>query len=164
MMWGRSRKAKGLVERFVAAINAHDVGAVEALLTEDFTYIDSWREGVRGRDRVMAALRVLAEIDPDFGIEVDTMQWREPLILMSGRVNSRQFGMGKRAVWQITLRGDRISEYQAWAEGGPPPMARMLAPGHVEDMSHRAADKPAIGDADQPSPNPSSRSPRSLRQ
>jgi hypothetical protein len=150
MMWGRSRKAKGLVERFVAAINAHDVGAVEALLTEDFTYIDSWREGVRGRDRVMAALRVLAEIDPDFGIEVDTMQWREPLILMSGRVNSRQFGMGKRAVWQITLRGDRISEY--------------LAPGHVEDMSHRAADKPAIGDADQPSPDSASRSPRSLRQ
>lgn len=142
MWWGRSRREKALVERFIAAVNAHDVDRLEPLLTEDFTYIDSWREGVRGRDKVMAAFRSLMAIDPEFGIEVDKMDWREPHVLMSGRVNSRHFGSGRRAVWQVLVRDGRVAEYQAWAEGGPPPMSRALSPQHVADMSDRAADKP----------------------
>lgn len=142
MLWGRSRRNKALVERFVAALNAHDADRLESMLTEDFTYIDSWREGVRGRDKVMAALRSLIMIDPDFGIEVDKMDWRDPHVLMTGRVNSRQFGMGRRAVWQVLVRDGLVAEYQAWAEGGPPPMSRMLSPQHATDMSDRASEKP----------------------
>ena len=112
------------------------------MLTEDFTYIDSWREGVRGREKVMAAFRSLVAIDPEFGIEVDKMDWRDPHVLMTGRVNSRQFGSGRRAVWQVLVRDGLVAEYQAWAEGGPPPMSRMLSPQHVTDMSERAAEKP----------------------
>lgn len=144
MFWGRSRREKALVERYVAALNAHDADAIEAMLTEDFTYIDSWREGVTGRDKVMAALRSLMQIDPDFGIEVDRMDWRDPHVLMTGRVNSRQFGPNRRAVWQVLVRDGKIAEYQAWAEGGPPPMARMLAPQHTRSMADRAAEKPEM--------------------
>lgn len=142
MLWGRSRRNKALVGRFVAALNAHDVQTIESLLTEDFTYIDSWREGVRGRDKVMAALRTLIATDPDFGIEVDKMDWRDPHVLMTGRANSRRFGMGRRAVWQVLVRDGLLAEYQAWAEGGPPPMSRMLSPQHATDMSDRASNKP----------------------
>lgn len=144
MWWGRSKREKALVERYVAAINAHDADAVEAMLTEDFTYIDSWREGVTGRDKVMAAFRSLMQIDPDFGIEVERMDFREPHVLMTGRVNSRQFGPKRRAVWQVLVRDGKIAEYQAWAEGGPPPMSRMLAPEHVRSMADRASDKPEL--------------------
>ncbi len=144
MRWGRSRREKALVERYVAAINAHDADAIESMITEDFTYIDSWREGVSGRDKVMAALRSLIAIDPDFGMEVDSIDWRDPHVLMSGRINSRHFGTGRRAVWQLLLRDGLIAEYQAWAEGGPPPMSRMLSPEYATDMSDRAADKPEI--------------------
>lgn len=142
MLWGRSRREKALIERFVAALNAHDIDTLESLLTVDFTYIDSWREGVTGRDRVIAALRSLILIDPEFGMEVDRMDWREPHMLMTGRVNSRQFGWGRRAVWQVLVRDGKVAEYQAWAEGGPPPMSRMMSPGHVRDMASRAAEKP----------------------
>lgn len=144
MFWGRSRREKALVERYVAAINAHDADAVESMLTEDFTYIDSWREGVTGRDKVMAGFRALLAIDPDFSIEVDRMDWREPHVLMTGRVNSRQFGLNRRAVWQVRVRDGKIAEYQAWAEGGPPPMSRMLAPEHARSMADRAAEKPEL--------------------
>lgn len=142
MWWGKSRRGKALVGRFVAALNAHDTKTLESLLAEDFTYIDSWREGVRGRDKAMAAFRSLMMIDPEFRIEVDNVDWRDPHVLMTGRVNSRQFGSGRRAVWQVLVRDGRVAEYQAWAEGGPPPMSRMLSPQHVTDMSGRAADKP----------------------
>lgn len=144
MLWGRSRRNRALVERYVAAINAHDADAIESMLTEDFTYIDSWREGVTGRDKVMAAFRSLMQIDPDFGIEVDRMDWREPHMLMTGRVNSRQFGPNRRAVWQVLVRDGKIAEYQAWAEGGPPPMSRMLAPEYARSMADRAAAKPEL--------------------
>ena len=145
MRWGRFRRDKGVVEQFVAALNAHDVAALEPLLAEDFTYIDSWREGVTGRDKVMAALKSLVVVDPEFGIEVDRMDWREPHVLMTGRVNSRQFGTARRAVWQVLVRDGLVAEYQAWAEGGPPPLSRMLSPEHTRDMSARAAPKPEVG-------------------
>ena len=144
MLWGRSRRDKAVVERFVAALNAHDADRLEDLLTEDFTYIDSWREGVTGRGKVMAALRSLLLLDPGFGIEVDRMDWREPHVLMTGRVNSRQFGPDRRAVWQVLVRDGRVAEYQAWAEGGPPPMSRMLSPEHVSSMADRAAARPEL--------------------
>ena len=144
MVWGRARREKGVVERFVSALNAHDTDRVEALLTDDFTYIDSWREGVSGRDKVMAAFRSLLLIDPDFGIEVDRMDWRDPHVLMSGRVNSLQFGPNRRAVWQVLVRDGRVAVYQAWAEGGPPPMSRMLSPEHARSMADQASAKPEL--------------------
>ena len=146
MVWGRARREKGVVERFVSALNAHDTDRVEALLTDDFTYIDSWREGVSGRDRVMEGLRKLVAIDPGFGIEVDRMDWRDPFVLMSGRVNSNQFGAGRRAVWQVTMRDGKMAQYQAWAEGGPPPMSRMLSPEIVQNFADRSHDRPDIAD------------------
>ena len=144
MMWGRSRRDKAVVERFVAALNAHDVAGLEVLMSEDFTYIDSWREGIIGRDTVLAALRPLIAMDPEFGIEVDRIDWRDPHVLMTGRVNSRQFGSGRRAVWQVTVRDGLVVQYQAWAEGGPPPLSRMLAPGEARDMADKADDKPEL--------------------
>lgn len=144
MMWGRSRRGRALVKRFVSALNAHDADALESLMSEDFTYIDSWREGVSGRDMVLPALRSLLAADPEFGIEVDRFDWRDPHVLMTGRVNSRMFGMGRRAVWQVLVRDDKVAEYQAWAEGGPPPMSRMLAPTVAQNMSDRAAEKPEL--------------------
>ena len=113
-------------------------------MSDDFTYIDSWREGVSGRDKVAPALRALFAADPEFGIEVDRYDWRDPHVLMTGRVNSSLFGMGRRAVWQVLVRDGKVAEYQAWAEGGPPPMSRVLAPTTVQSMTDRAADKPKL--------------------
>lgn len=144
MFWGKSRRDREVVERFVSALNAHDADAIEPLLTEDFTYIDSWREGVTGRDRVMAALRLLLSIDPEFRLDVERMDWRDPQMLMTGRVHSRQFGPDRRAVWQVTVRDGLVAEYQAWAEGGPPPLSRTLAPEHTRSMADRAAPKPEL--------------------
>ena len=112
-------------------------------MAEDFIYIDSWREGISGRAKVMAGLKSLLAIDPDFGIAVDRFDWRDPHVLMTGQVNSREFG-SRRAVWQVTVRDGLVALYQAWAEGGPPPLSRILAPGEVSDMAARAAERPEL--------------------
>lgn len=146
MFWGRAYKDKALVARFVEALNAHDADALESLIADDFAYIDSWREGIVGRETVMAALRPLLASDPQFGVDVEKVSYRAPHVLMSGKVNSAQFGEGRRAVWRVLCRGGLVAEWQSWAEGGPPPMSRALAPGEARDMSHRATDRPDIGD------------------
>jgi ketosteroid isomerase-like protein len=146
MLWGRGQKCKALAGRFVAALNAHDTDALSALVTEDFTYIDSWREGVSGRDLVLHAIKPLFDSDPEFGVEVEKVSYRAPHVLMSGKVNSARFGSGRRAVWRVRCEGDQVAEWQSWAEGGPPPMTRALAPKEARDLSDRAGDLPDISD------------------
>jgi hypothetical protein len=146
MFWGRAHKDKALVRRLVAAINAHDPAALEPLVSDDFTYIDSWREGVSGRDLVLHAIKPLFDSDPEFGVEVEKVSYRAPHVLMSGKVNSARFGSGRRAVWRVRCEGDQVAEWQSWAEGGPPPMTRALAPKEARDLSDRAGDLPDITD------------------
>lgn len=142
-MWrNRHRREKAVAADFVAALNAHDFETLYALATPDFTYIDSWREGVTGRDTVMAAFRLLLDSDPDFAIEVERMDWRDPHVLMTGHINSRRFGMGRRAVWQVLVENGLVREYQAWAEGGPPPMSQILTSAKTADMTAHAAPGP----------------------
>jgi len=146
MVWGRSWRDKATAERFVAAVNAHDLEALGSLMTEDFAYIDSWREGIVGRDKVLAAVGVLFATDPGFGIEVERKSYRDPYVLMSGRITSVQFADKRRAVWRALCDGDRLAEWQSWAEGGPPPMSRILAPEAVRDLSERATEPPDTGE------------------
>jgi ketosteroid isomerase-like protein len=144
MLWGRGQKCKALAARFVAAVNAHDADALGALVTDDFTYIDSWREGVTGRDTVIAAARMLFASDPGFKIEVESISYSEPFALMRGWANSSNPEIGRRrAVWRARCEDGRIAEWQSWAEGGPPAMSRTYAPGDTIDMSDRASPNPA---------------------
>lgn len=144
MVWGRSRRDKATAQRFVEAVNAHDLNALGQLMTDDFAYIDSWREGIVGRDKALAAVGVLFATDPEFGIDVERSSFRDPHVLMSGTVSSIQFGDKRRAVWRALCEGNCLAEWQSWAEGGPPPMSRTLAPDAARDLSDRAADKPDI--------------------
>jgi ketosteroid isomerase-like protein len=143
MPWGRGNKCKALAARFVAAVNAHDADAMRELVTEDFTYIDSWREGVTGRDIVLEGTRRLFASDPGFAIEVESMSYSEPFALLRGWVNSANPEVGRRrAVWRARCEDGLIAEWQAWAEGKPPPLNRTFAPEVTIDMSDRAPEAP----------------------
>ena len=144
MLWGRGRKCKALAAQFVAAVNAHDVDAMSRFVTEDFTYIDSWREGVTGRDLVMAGSRALFVADPGFHIEVESTSFSDPYVLMRGWVSSDNPDVGRRrAVWRARCDEGLIGEWQSWAEGSPPSLSRALAPEAAADMSDRASERPA---------------------
>jgi hypothetical protein len=143
MPWGRGNKCKALAARFVAAVNAHDADAMRELVTEDFTYIDSWREGVTGRDIVLEGTRRLFASDPGFAIEVESTSYSEPFGLMRGWVYSANPQVGRRrAVWRGRGEDGLIAEWQAWAEGKPPPLNRTFAPEVTIDMSDRAPESP----------------------
>jgi ketosteroid isomerase-like protein len=145
MGWGRARKDKATALRMVAAINAHDPEAVGAIVAEDAVYIDSWREGVAGRENIVAGVRVLFAIDPAFAMEVEKISYKAPYVLMRGKVISSRPQVGRRAVWRARCEGGKLLEWQAWAEGKPPRMVRPLLPDRVVDMSERAGERPDEG-------------------
>ena len=143
MLWSRGRKCKALTARFVAAVNAHDVDAMRGFVTEDFTYIDSWREGVTGRELVLAGSRAMFAADPGFHIDIESSSFSDPYVLMRGWVSSDNPAIGRRrAVWRARCDGKQIGEWQSWAEGSPPSLSRALAPGQAVDMSYRAPGLP----------------------
>lgn len=145
-MWGIGTRHKECVTRFVAALNAHDIDEMSALMTDSFTYIDSLREGVEGREKVLEGLRMLFETDPGFGIEIDRMSYQGGHVLMTGRITSERFGDNRRAVWRVLCDGKHLAEWQSWAEGGLPSMSRALAPEFARNLAHRAAEKPDLSE------------------
>lgn len=144
MLWGRGRKCKALAERFVAAINAHDADALNSLITDDFAHIDSWREGVIGRETVVEGARLLFASDPGLRLDVESMSFSDPYVLMRGWVDSANPDVGRRrAVWRARCEDGVLAEWQAWAEGGPPRLNRTYNPAATIDMSDRAPEAPA---------------------
>ncbi|ANY20282.1 SnoaL-like domain protein [Tsuneonella dongtanensis] len=140
MLWGRGRKSKTLVTRFVAATNAHDVETMRTMVTDDYTYIDSWHEGVSGREAVMDGAQRLFDADPGFRIDVETISYSEPFVLLRGWANSSVAEFGRRrAVWRARCENGLIAEWQSWAEGGPPAFNRRYSAGPVMDMSQQAS-------------------------
>ncbi|MGX7952149.1 nuclear transport factor 2 family protein [Tsuneonella sp. HG249] len=129
--------------RFVAAVNAHDADALRGLVTEDFTSIDSWREGIVGRETAIAGARMLFAADPGLRLEVETTSFSDPYVLMRGWVESANPEVGRRrAVWRARCEDGLIAEWQAWAEGRPPRLNRAFNPEATIDMSERAPEKP----------------------
>jgi len=143
MFWGHGRKCKALAERFVSAVNAHDADELATLVTEDFTSIDSWREGVIGREHAIAGARLLFAADPGLQLEVESISYSEPYALMRGWVESANPAVGRRrAVWRARCEDGLIAEWQAWAEGSPPPLNRTYSPDVAVDLSDRASENP----------------------
>lgn len=124
-------------------MNAHDADALVGLVTPDFTYIDSWREGIVGREVMVAAARNLFANDPGFAIEVESTSFSDPFVLMRGWANSSVPDFGRRrATWRARCDDGLIGEWQSWAEGGPPAMSRVYVPNAVTDLSAQAAGTP----------------------
>ena len=143
MLWGRGRKCKALATKFVAAVNAHDADSLSRLVTEDFTNIDSWREGIVGREIAVAGARELFAADPGLKLDVESTSFSDPYVLMRGWVESANPDVGRRrAVWRARCEDGLIAEWQAWAEGNPPPLNRSYNAAATVDMSDRAPARP----------------------
>lgn len=143
MLWGRGRKSKALAARFVAAVNAQDIDALSGLMTDDFTNIDSWREGVVGRETAIAGAKAMFAMDPGLRMDVESTSFSDPYVLLRGWVNSGNPAVGRRrAVWRARCEDGLIAEWQSWAEGSPPSLNRLYSPNTPIDMSDRAPEHP----------------------
>ena len=60
-----------IVERFVAAVNAHDVEQLVAMITLDHCFVDSMGNALTGRDQIRAAWSGYFAMVPDYHITIE---------------------------------------------------------------------------------------------
>jgi ketosteroid isomerase-like protein len=107
--------------KFVAAINAHDVEALAALMTSDHLFVDSLGNSVRGAASMQTGWRGYFAMCPDYWIQVDKSISEGGTVLAVGRAGGAidRIAWQTPAAWQAVIRGALVSEWRVYADNKP---------------------------------------------
>ena len=118
-------------ERFVAAINAHDIDRLIALMTLDHRFIDSLGAVVEGRDAVREGWKFYFGMVPDYGLEIRRCFMSEHgatevmlVGMASGSYQSNcvmlpSFSWATPVALRAVVRNEQIAEWQVYADNEP---------------------------------------------
>lgn len=113
------------VRAFIAAINAHDVAALEALMTEDHTFVDPVGTVVSGRVAMASGWRQYLVYFPDYMIRGEVLLQDRGTVAVFGSWTATYAGKGgllpKNAVggpaaWRAVVADGRIKIWQVVAD------------------------------------------------
>lgn len=107
--------------RWLAAINRHDVVAITALMAPDHVFVDSLGNRVNGARSMQAGWRSYFEMCPDYWIRVDHAMCEGDTILAAGGAGGTIDGESWRipAAWKAVVRDDNVVEWQVFADNKP---------------------------------------------
>jgi predicted enzyme related to lactoylglutathione lyase/ketosteroid isomerase-like protein len=113
------------VDDFIAAINSHSLSKLEALMTDDHTFIDAHGNQVRGKTNMLAGWKGYFEWFPDYKIEASKTLADGDTIVAFGRA-SGTFGHAPAndakahwelpASWRAIVKGEKIAVWQVYAD------------------------------------------------
>jgi ketosteroid isomerase-like protein len=108
-------------ERFVAAINSHDVEALVSLMTADHLFIDSLGNKAEGAESMRAGWRGYFAMCPDYWIAVEQNLSASDLVLATGKAGGNINAIEWRtpAAWQATVRDGKMAEWRVFADNKP---------------------------------------------
>jgi ketosteroid isomerase-like protein len=119
---GRNRmSATDIFQQFVAAINAHDVAAIAALLTPDHLFMDSLGNRVSVAAAMTAGWRGYFDMCADYSIAVDRAMAEGDTVLAAGSAGGTIDGAAWRipAAWQAVIHDGRVREWRVFADNKP---------------------------------------------
>jgi len=113
------------VKAFVHAINAHDMAALSALMTEDHAFVDSGGTITSGRDTMLAGWQDYYRMFPDFQIHVERSLADKDLVAVFGTASGTY--NGKRglveenkivmpAAWKAVVENGKVKHWQVYAD------------------------------------------------
>ncbi len=120
--------AADVVHRFVDRINAHDVDGIAALMTDDHRFIDSLGAEVLGRERMRHGWGEYFRMVPDYRVEVQGTFADGEVVVLLGVARGTYTRDGTLrpagawaipAAWRARVRGDRVAEWQVYADNEP---------------------------------------------
>lgn len=116
------------VRAFVDAVNAHNMGAMPALMTDDHRFVDALGAEVRGREEMRKAWVAYLLMVPDYTITVQDMVEHGDLVAVFGTASGTLAVGGASgehlrwqipAAWRAVVSGGRISEWRIYADNEP---------------------------------------------
>jgi uncharacterized protein (TIGR02246 family) len=117
-----------LAERFVAAINAHDVDQLLALMTADHRLVDSLGNVLTGHDQMRKAWQGYFAMVPDYRITVERVFSDGDEVLLCGIAggtfappgsNSSKRSWSTPVALRAQIEGDRLAEWRVYADNEP---------------------------------------------
>ena len=110
-----------ILSQWIAAINAHDVSALTALMTADHLFIDSLGNRVQGAKPMEAGWRGYFEMCPDYWVRADHAMAEGETMLVAGEAAGTIDGQAWRipAAWRLVVREGRVLEWQVYADNKP---------------------------------------------
>jgi uncharacterized protein (TIGR02246 family) len=91
--------AGAVADRFVAAINAHDVSALAALMTHDHRFVDATGAVHEGREPMKVGWRQFFEAFPDYRVGVRERVLDGPVVAMFGEASGTFAGPASPWPW-----------------------------------------------------------------
>jgi uncharacterized protein (TIGR02246 family) len=117
-----------IVHKFVAAINAHDLDALAALMSDDHTFVDAFGESWQGRSTMRRAWKGYLEWFPDYTIIVDETLVSGDTVAMFGKATGTYAVEGNLppenhwelpAAWKGVVKDGQVSHWQVYADNQP---------------------------------------------
>jgi len=119
---------------FIAAINAHDLAALAALMAPDHVFVDALDGRVTGREAMAEAWRQYFAWVPDYRIDVETILADGGTVCVFGRASGTCAPHGAPdaknrwevpAAWRAQLHDGLVSIWQVYADNLP--MRRLMS-------------------------------------
>jgi ketosteroid isomerase-like protein len=120
-----SRPVRGaaaeVVAVFIECINAHDVPALTACLTEDHRFIDSLGTVFSTRDTLRQGWAGYFALVSDYRVTVDESAVGKGSLILVGTAAGKSGGVSWSvpAAWRAVVRDGQIAEWQVYADNEP---------------------------------------------
>lgn len=121
-------RAVEVAQRFIDRINSKDVDGIVALMTDAHRFRDSLGVEVVGREKMRLAWEQYFRMVPDYDIEVRKSICDGDLGVLLGSARGTYSRSGPLrpqdawetpAAWRVLVRGERIAEWQGYADHEP---------------------------------------------
>lgn len=118
----RKLTPKQTVRLFIESMNGRDFAQVEELLAKDFRLIDNADKELCGAAPCAALLRRVAELAPDYQLEVRMIVERGDDILITGTAHTSSKELANSSQWRARARGGLMREWQTYSNSLAPSM------------------------------------------
>jgi ketosteroid isomerase-like protein len=118
-----------VAERFVTAINRHDVAAILELMTEEHRFVDSLGAELRGRADMKKAWEGYFKMVPDYAITITEIFASGTTVVLIGEVSGTYVSLPGQirpenhwmspAAWRAMISGSKVAEWQVFADNEP---------------------------------------------
>ncbi len=110
-----------VLDKWLAAINAHDAAALAALMTGDHLFVDSLGNRVTGAKSMEAGWKGYFAMCPDYWVRREHAMSEGGTMLVDGEAGGTIDGHSWRtpAAWRIVIRDGRVAEWHVFADNKP---------------------------------------------
>jgi ketosteroid isomerase-like protein len=109
------------LQRWLTAINDHDVAMLATLMAPAFVFVDSLGYEVQGAAKMTAGWQAYFAMCPDYWVRADHVMGDGPTLLLAGEAGGTIDGVAWKipSAWSAMIRHGRLWEWRVFADNKP---------------------------------------------